>query len=99
MEWNLGGVHKPQVESTTHMGMPCTSVKFSTEEIAVNIQKVRRSMNSLMTAGLHGYGLDPQTVVHIFQVYLLPVLLNGLEVAVPSEANLDTLERFLRTSF
>ena len=92
MEWNLGGVHKPQVESTTHMGMPRTTVKFSTEEIAVNIQKVRRSKNSLMTAGLHGEnGLDPQTVVHIFQVYLLPVLLNGLEVAVPSEANIDTL--------
>ena len=44
-----------------------TTVKFSTEEVAVNIQKARRSMNSLMPVGLHGEnGLDPQTVVHIF---------------------------------
>ena len=37
-------------------------------------------------------------MVHIFHVYVIPVLLYGLEVAVPSRANLDTLERFLRTS-
>ena len=81
----------PQVESTTHMGMPRTTVKFSTEEVAVNIQKARRSTNSLMPAGLHGEnGLDPQTVVHIFQAYILPVLLYGLEVAVLSKENLDT---------
>ena len=98
-EWNLGGVPMPQVESTTHMGMPRGTVKFATEEVTVNIQKARRSMYSLMPAGLHGEnGLDPQTVVHIFQVYVIPVLLYGLEVAVPSRANLDTLERFLRTS-
>ena len=45
-----------------------------------------------------GQTLNVQTVVHIFQVYVIPVLLYGLEVAVPSRANLDTLERFLRTS-
>ena len=72
----------PQVESTTHMGMPRGTVKFATEEVTVNIQKAKRSMYSLMPAGLHGEnGLDPQTVVHIFQVYVIPVLLYGLEVA------------------
>ena len=81
------------------MGILCGTVKFATEEVTVNIQKARRSMYSLMPAGLHGEnGLDPQMVVHIFQAYLIPVLLYGLEVAVPSRANLDTLERFLRTS-
>ena len=65
----------------------------------VNIQKARRAMYSLMPAGLHGEnGLDPQTAVHVFQIYVLPVLLYGLEVAVPSKSNLDTLEKFLRTS-
>ena len=32
------------------------------------------------------------------QIYVLLVLLYGLEVAVPSKTNLDILERFLRTS-
>ena len=98
-EWNLGGAPMPRVTSTTHMGIPRSSVKFSPEEVTVNIQKARRAMYSLMPAGLHGEnGLDPQTAVHVFQIYVLPVLLYGLEVAVPSKSNLDTLEKFLRTS-
>ena len=98
-EWNLGGVPMPQVTSTTHMGMPRSTVKFSPEKVTVNIQKARRSMYSLMPAGLHGEnGLDPLTAVHVFQIYVLPVLLYGLEIAVPSKTNLDILERFLRTS-
>ena len=36
-EWNLGGVPMPQVTSTTHMGMPRSTVKFSAEEVTVNI--------------------------------------------------------------
>ena len=36
--------------------------------------------------------------MHVFQIYVLPVLLYSLEVAVPSKFNLDTLEKFLRTS-
>ena len=80
------------------------------EDVTVNIQKARRSMYMLMPAGLHGEnGVDPQTAVHVvffvvvavcfvFQIYVLPVLLFGLEVAVPAKTNLDTLESFLRTS-
>ena len=96
--WDLGGAPMPQVKSTTHMGIPRSEVKFSKEEVAVNIQKARHAMYGLMPAGLHGEnGLDPQTAVHVFQIYVLPVLLYGLEVAVPSKTNLDILERFLRT--
>ena len=88
-----------QVKSTTHMGKPRSEVKFCKEEVTVKIQKAGRAMYSLMPAGLHGEnGLDPQTTVHVFQIYVLLVLLYGLEVAVPSKTNLDTLERFLRTS-
>ena len=57
-------------------------------------------MYSLMPAGLHGNtGLDPQTAVHVFQIYVLPVLLYGREVAVPSKSHLDTLEKFFRSRF
>ena len=77
-EWNLGGVPMPHVTSTTHMGIPQSTVKFSPEEVSVNIQKPRRSMYCLMPAGLHGEnGLDPQTAVYVFQIYVLPVLLYG----------------------
>ena len=41
--WDLGGTPMPQVKSTTHMGIPRSEVKFSNEEVTVNIQKARRA--------------------------------------------------------
>ena len=74
--WNLGGAPMPQVKSSTHMDIPRSEVKFGKEEVTVNIQKARRAMYSLLHAGLHGEnGLDPQTAMHVFQIYMLPILL------------------------
>ena len=36
------------------------------------------------------------SAVHIFRIYVLPVLLYGLEVSIPRGKNLETLEVFLR---
>ena len=46
-------------------------------------------MNSLMGSGLHGYnnGLDPETAVHIYQTYVLPTLVYGLEVTLPEKVS------------
>ena len=61
----------PRVTCTSHMGIPRSPVKFSPEEVTVNIQKARRAIYSLMPAELHGEnGMDPQTAVHVFQKYL-----------------------------
>ena len=52
-----------------------------------------------MPVGLHGQnGLVPESVIHVFQLYLLLVLLYGLEVSVPTNHNLESVERFLRTT-
>ena len=52
-----------------------------------------------MPVGLHGQNrLVPESVIHVFQLYLLLVLLYGLEVSVPTNHNLESVERFLRTT-
>ena len=52
-----------------------------------------------MPARLHGKnGLDPETAIHVFQIYVSLVLLYGLEVSVPTKHNLALVERFLRTT-
>lgn len=97
--WALGGVEMPQVKKTTHMGMMRTGVLSDSLGVESNIQKARRSLYSLMPAGLHGEnGLDPESAIHVFQLYVLPVLLYGLEVAVPTKHNLELVERYLRTT-
>ena len=86
--WALGGVGMPQVKKTAHMGMTRTGVLSGVE---TNIQKARRSLYSLMPAGLHGENsLDPKSAIHVFQLYVLPVLLYGFEVAVPTKHNLES---------
>ena len=60
-----------------------------------NIWKARRALYSLLGAGLHGAnGLDPVTSINIYKVYVLPILLYGLEITIPSLKYDTMLEKF-----
>ena len=65
-----------------------------TQESAVqeNIKKARRTIYSLMGSGLHREnGLDPDTSIHLPQTYVIPILVYGLEVILPTGVRLDKL--------
>lgn len=65
--WDLDGVKKPTVDKTMHVGI-CGSADTDESAVAENVKKVRRTMYSLMSAGLHGEnGLDPETSLHLYQ--------------------------------
>ena len=50
-----------------------------------------------MSSGLHGQnGLDPDTSVQLLTMYVLPILVYGLEVVLPGRKYLDMLERFFK---
>ncbi|CAC5363684.1 unnamed protein product [Mytilus coruscus] len=50
-----------------------------------------------MAAGFHGNnGLDPSTCIHIMKTYVLPTLLYGLEIRIPTKLNIDKLEMFFK---
>ena len=50
-----------------------------------------------MASGLHGEnGLDPETSIHLLRTYVLPVLLYGLDIYLPSPTELRTLETQFR---
>ena len=73
------------VSETMHMGILRSS---STKETVVreNIAKTQRTLYSLMASGLHGEnGLDHETCAHLLQIYVLPVLVYGLEVVLPKQ--------------
>ena len=47
-----------------------------------------------MASGLHGEnGLDPETCTHLLQIYVLPIMVYGLEVVLPKPALVDKLNR------
>ncbi|CAC5371114.1 unnamed protein product [Mytilus coruscus] len=77
------------------MGVLRTSKPDDPNPLYENVKKARRAMYSLMPAGLHGKnGLDIQTLLHIFNIYVIPVLLYGLELVTPSGKKLDIIDIF-----
>ena len=80
----------PKVDKTMHVGI-CRSANTDESAVAQNIKKARRTrtMYSLMSAGL-----DPETSLHLYQIYVLPVLLYGMEVVFPRPKFDEVLEKF-----
>ena len=59
--------------------------------------RMSRRQDVQCTAGLHGEnGLDPETSLHLYQIYVLPVLLYGMEVVFPRPKFVEMLEKFIK---
>ena len=89
----LKGETMPVVSETMHMGILRSN---DTQESAVReyTTKAQRTLYSLMASGLHGKnGLDPETCTHLLQIYVLPIMVYGLEVVLPKPALVDKLNR------
>ena len=91
--WCLGRDEMPTVQKTTHVGVTRSDTNSAKAAIDENIQKARKTLYSLMATGLHGEnGLDPETSIHLLRTYVLPVLLYGLDIYLPTSVELCTLE-------
>ena len=91
--WKIGESDMPIVDRATHVGLVRASKPTADAAIEENIRKGRRTLYSLMSSGLHGEnGLDVETSVHLLKVYVIPVLLYGLEIYLPSEVTLRPME-------
>ena len=91
----MGKEVMPVAKEAMHMGV-LRSEDSQESAVAYNIEKVRRTVYSLMSAGFHGHnGLDTGTCIHLLQTYVMPILVYGLEVFFPSKILLENLERFL----
>ena len=90
---NIGSKPMPIVSESMHMRI-LRSANSQESVIQENIKKARRTIHSLMGAGLHGEnGLDTDTSIHLLQIYVVPVLVYVLEVVLPNGVHLDKLER------
>jgi hypothetical protein len=85
----------PFVDNAVHLGIiRTTSLRGNTTtNVDENIKKARRSAYGLFSSGFHGYnGLDADTMLHLYKIYILPVLLYGLELILPQGPQLEQLE-------
>ena len=96
-EFPLDPNKMPTVEKATHLGIIRThSLKENMRaNVDENIKKARRSAYSLFGSGFHGYnGLDIDTMLHVFKIYVTPVILYGLELILPTANCLMQIENF-----
>ena len=93
----------PLSQNTTHLGI----LRSETNENVINIEDrlklARRTLYALINTGVHGSnGLNPSVSFKIYQCYVLPRLLFGLEalpitnsqLAMLSKFHVETLKRF-----
>ena len=93
----MNGKKMKTVELAMHLGIHRATTISKTSEMNVeeNLKKARRVVYRLMSSGMHGYnGLDPETNLHLMKTYVLPVLLYGLELVLPSKTLINKLETY-----
>jgi hypothetical protein len=80
---------------TIHLGL----IRTTSNETKINIEEriglARRMLYSLIKSGIHGTnGLNPRTSYKIYQVYVIPRLLYGLETPHLHSKDLEMLTNF-----
>jgi endonuclease/exonuclease/phosphatase family metal-dependent hydrolase len=94
--FHLGKDTIPVVEQATHLGIvrDINSAGINST-IKNNISKARKTLYSLMGTGMYGTnGLPPAVNLHLFSVYVSPVLTYGLEILLPSEKEIKDATQF-----
>ena len=88
--FTLGEDQVPVVSKATHIGLiRDTDNTGKKSTLKNNVTKARKALYSLMGAGLHGTnGLRPALVIHLFTIYIIPILTYGLEIFLPSDNEL-----------
>ena len=83
----------PVSDSTTHLGLKrdlgeCTHIERK-------IELGRRTAYSLLGAGFHGFnGLKQDNKAHIWNTFVVPRILYGLEVSMISQIGVKKLDKF-----
>ena len=92
---NLNGNDIQLSSTTTHLELFRSEIKENTINIDKRLSLARRTLYSLINTGLHGSnGLNPQTSFKIYQCYVLPKLLFGLEVLPLTATQISILAKF-----
>ena len=85
----------PKVQSTVHLGIHRQT--NGRPDITHTVQLGRRTMYSMMGAGVYGgSGLSPVVSAHLWKTYVIPRVIYGLEVLSYTLSDLQCLERMQR---
>ena len=95
--WKLNENFIETVKSQGHLGLvrDSSSLEYKNSDRALQIG--RRTCYSLFGAGLHGLnGLNPKTSFHIWNTYIVPRIICGLEVTINPPSEIELIEDYQR---
>ena len=94
----MGEKEIPNVQQGTHLGVVRDKKGGPETQIQHNIDTARKAAYHLMGAGLHGKnGLPQKTCMHLYRIYILPVLIYGLSIFSLEEKHFISLESFQKS--
>ncbi|VDI66548.1 Hypothetical predicted protein [Mytilus galloprovincialis] len=95
LSWKLGDSDISPSNQTVHLGILRSELKENNLNLEDRISLARRTMYALISTGLHGSnGFNSIVAYKIYQSYILPKLLFGLEVLPLNKSQIDILRKF-----
>ena len=96
VEIRYGNEPIKKVKSAVHLGVERS--KTGRPDVKKKVQLGRRTMYSLMGAGVYGSsGLNPMVSAHVWKIYALPRVLYGLKVQTCPQSDSQTMEQLQRS--
>ena len=84
-------------DEETHLGIQRRSDTSNKSTISARIKTARRTVYSLMGAGMYGLnGINPTVSMKIIEIYIIPRLMYGLECLVITQKELQPMELYYR---
>lgn len=90
-KWYLGGTCLNETDSIMYLGI-CLSNNNKAHSNA-RIKATRRAFYALQSAGVFLKGIKPETLIHIFNTAIRPVLLYGLQSIYQNNASVIEIEK------
>jgi hypothetical protein len=93
----LNGANIATTALERHLGIERSTTDSAKNTIDSRIKEARRALYSLAGAGLHGLnGVGPKVAIHMFNVYVYPILTYGLEALKLENEHYQALETFYK---
>ena len=96
--WQINNNNLPVIKEVVHVGVERT-IHTIDPTVDSRISTGRKTLYALLGSGLHGTnGLPVNTSLHLYQIYVLPRVIYGLEALTLSKPNVNALELFQRAT-
>lgn len=96
--WKLDGEDVDRVSEAKHLGVHRNTAGTTVDTIQESLKKGRRATFSMMGTGFYGYnGIHLEAMLKMWNMYIVPRMLYGLEALLMQDSDIERLEVYQRS--